>query len=115
KLNEKLQTRFFAGFSRYNMYLNNKQEDPDSTLNFSNKFTSTISDYVLTNHTVWDISTKLRHNIGGGFTFHKIIPAQIRNQDFDTTFTVHNLEPENPSENFLYAEMLYMLHPNLNI
>src|SRR5690606_30004896 len=53
KLNEKLQTRFFAGFSRYNMYLNNKQEDPDSTLNFSNKFTSTISDYVLTNHTVW--------------------------------------------------------------
>src|SRR5690606_19979449 len=26
KLNEKLQTRFFAGFSRYNMHLKNKQE-----------------------------------------------------------------------------------------
>ena len=115
KLNEKLQTRFFAGFSRYNMYLNNKQEDPDSTLNYSNKFMSTISDYSLTNHTVWDISAKLKLDIGGGFTFHKIIPAQIRNQDFDTIFTAHNLDPESPTEFFLYSELLYKLNPNLNI
>ena len=97
------------------MYLKNKQEDPDSTLNYFNKFVSNISCYSLINNNLWDISAKLRLDIGGGFTFHKLIPAQIRNQDFDTTFTAHNLEPENPSENFLYAELLYMLHPNLNI
>lgn len=115
KLYKNIQTRLFAGFSRYNMYLENKQEDPDSTLNFSNKFTSTISNYVLTNHTVWDISAKLRLDFGSGFTFHKLIPAKIKNQDYDTTFTVHNLNQERPTENFFYSELLYKPQPKLNI
>ena len=114
-LNEKIQTRFFAGLSRYKMQLENKQEDPDSTLNYFNKFTSTISDYSLTNNTIWDISAKLRLDIGGGFTFHKLIPAQIKNQDYDTTFTVHNLNPESSIENFFYSELLYKPQPKLNI
>ncbi|MGC9354876.1 MAG: TonB-dependent receptor plug domain-containing protein, partial [Mariniphaga sp.] len=44
KLNEKLETRFFIGSTQYEMNLNEKHENPDSTLIYFNEFTSTIHD-----------------------------------------------------------------------
>ncbi|MGC9354401.1 MAG: TonB-dependent receptor plug domain-containing protein, partial [Mariniphaga sp.] len=72
-------------------------------------------DYTLSNNTSFEISPKFKLGFGGGITFHKFVPAQIMNQNFDTTFTVNNLQTLNTTENFIYCELLYKPTKRLNL